>query len=401
MFKFSKYFSINALKRTTYIILPTALMFGLSACSTDVARFAYQDSQYKQQTQNTVKQTNLAPLANNSAPANNPSPASNSTDSEFTASIPSNRNAQNASSNWMYKRNPNSYTVSTGDTLYSISRRYGITVEELRSANGFGQYTNLRIGQNILLPRHNNSSAVSYAPRTYVNQQTAEIQTAPSQSNNVQRQFVPNRAPITPIDAYKPVQSSATYVAPNGKYIVQPKDTLYSIARKHKMSFATLKSLNGFVGTESLQIGQHVRVSGNAVQPATATRVTAPAKQVVNQRVAVAQKKVVASQPKNSGVNRFRWPVNGRVISEYGPKAGGTRNDGLNVAVPPGTVVKAAESGEVVYSGNGLPNYGNLVLIKHNKGWVTAYAHNGSILVKKGDKVRRARRSRARVNRVT
>jgi murein DD-endopeptidase MepM/ murein hydrolase activator NlpD len=87
--------------------------------------------------------------------------------------------------------------------------------------------------------------------------------------------------------------------------------------------------------------------------------------------------------------NSFRWPVKGRVISEFGARPDGGHNDGIDLAVPAGTSVLAAENGVVAYAGNELKGYGNLVLIRHANNWVSAYAHNEEILVKRGDKVRR------------
>ncbi len=84
----------------------------------------------------------------------------------------------------------------------------------------------------------------------------------------------------------------------------------------------------------------------------------------------------------------FRWPAKGRVISGFGGK-GGASNDGINISLPEGTPVKAAESGTVAYAGSELKGYGNLVLIRHDGNWVSAYAHNDAILVKRGDKVER------------
>ena len=81
----------------------------------------------------------------------------------------------------------------------------------------------------------------------------------------------------------------------------------------------------------------------------------------------------------------FRWPARGRIIQGF--KAGG--NDGINISVPAGTSVRAAESGTVVYSGDGLKGYGNLVLIKHPNGFVTAYGNNGELDVKRGETVKR------------
>ena len=93
--------------------------------------------------------------------------------------------------------------------------------------------------------------------------------------------------------------------------------------------------------------------------------------------------------PEPMSGNSFRWPVQGRIISEFGTKPDGGHNDGIDVAVPLGTSVKAAENGVVAYAGDELKGYGNLVLIRHANNWVSAYAHNDEILVKRGDQVRR------------
>jgi murein DD-endopeptidase MepM/ murein hydrolase activator NlpD len=85
----------------------------------------------------------------------------------------------------------------------------------------------------------------------------------------------------------------------------------------------------------------------------------------------------------------FRWPVRGKVITGYGAKTNGKSNDGINLAVPEGTPVKAAEDGVVAYSGNELKGYGNLVLVRHSNGYVTAYAHASELLVKRGDTIKR------------
>jgi murein DD-endopeptidase MepM/ murein hydrolase activator NlpD len=105
-----------------------------------------------------------------------------------------------------------------------------------------------------------------------------------------------------------------------------------------------------------------------------------------NRQVASTQQ-LPAPEPMSG--NSFRWPVQGRIISEFGTKPDGGHNDGINVAVPLGTSVKAAENGVVAYAGDELKGYGNLVLIRHSNNWVSAYAHNDEILVKRGDQVRR------------
>jgi murein DD-endopeptidase MepM/ murein hydrolase activator NlpD len=106
----------------------------------------------------------------------------------------------------------------------------------------------------------------------------------------------------------------------------------------------------------------------------------------------------VAPEPEASGAKGaevagnqpgFRWPVRGRVIAGFGPKPNGLQNDGINLAVPEGTPIKAADDGVVAYAGNELKGYGNLVLVRHSNGFVTAYAHASEIMVKRGDTVKR------------
>ena len=95
------------------------------------------------------------------------------------------------------------------------------------------------------------------------------------------------------------------------------------------------------------------------------------------------------SAPAGNNAVSFRWPVRGRVIAGFGPKTNGQQNDGINVSVPEGTPIKAAEDGTVAYAGSELKGYGNLVLVRHANGFVTAYAHASELSVKKGDSVKR------------
>ena len=97
-----------------------------------------------------------------------------------------------------------------------------------------------------------------------------------------------------------------------------------------------------------------------------------------------------AAAPAVAGATgKFRWPVKGKVITSFGPRPDSTHNDGINISVPPGTEVLAAEGGTVAYAGSELKGYGNLILVRHEGNWVSAYAHNDQLLVKRGDKVKR------------
>lgn len=383
MSMFSKIIAKKASKGSNLILLSGVVALGLTSCSSDVTRFALQDANLRQasnaqntNTANSVQQSPLAPLTvtNSQAPQTAPS----APNSNFTASIPTRVASTPATNNFMYNRNPDKHIVSTGDTLYNISKRFGITVEALRNANGFNQNSTISIGQSINLPR-NNTSNVSYAPRVTPSNVMQEINTAPVQSTTLQRKIIAPTAVKVNSANYAPSSS--------GIHIVQPKETLYSISRAYNMKVSNLTALNGLSVNQGLRIGQRLRTNGATAQPSVTPAKVVPASVV---RPVVKPQTVAAVAPStNTSSGRFRWPVSGRVISEYGKKPDGRRNDGINIAVPPGTVVKAAENGVVAYAGNELKSYGHLVLIKHDGGWVTAYAHNGSILVKKGDKIRR------------
>ncbi|MEX0698039.1 MAG: M23 family metallopeptidase [Dongiaceae bacterium] len=246
-----------------------------------------------------------------------------------------------------------------------------------------------------------------------------------------QAAYAPPAAPIT---------EAPTLAVAGGTYVVQTGDTLYGIARRNGTTVANLVSLNGLASPESIRIGQTLRVDGAAQprqtvtaglgapeQPLGQLRVsndgttTAVANGTAPQIILPAPADVALNAPRppamppipadaqtapitpaaataaiddavdaaSSDGKSFRWPVRGRIISGFGTKPNGEKNDGINLAVPEGTSVKAAEVGTVIYAGNELEGYGNLVLVRHADGWVTAYAHNKEILVKRGDQVRR------------
>uniref|UniRef100_UPI001183A5E5 murein hydrolase activator EnvC family protein n=1 Tax=Elioraea rosea TaxID=2492390 RepID=UPI001183A5E5 len=96
----------------------------------------------------------------------------------------------------------------------------------------------------------------------------------------------------------------------------------------------------------------------------------------------------VSPPPRRLPPGRFAWPVQGRVVSAFGAKGGGMVNDGMNIAAPRGTPIRAAADGTVIYAGNEVRGFGNLVLIQHQGGWVTAYGHAERLLVRQGETVR-------------
>lgn len=262
--------------------------------------------------------------------------------------------------------------VGTNDTVESLAQRYNVPAREIMRVNGLPSPRNLQPGQSLVIPRQ----AAAAAPTV------SAPQTRPAEATT------------------------------GGVHIVNPGETLYSIARRNKISPAKLAQANNLPVTTRLQTGMKLNVPGMkavaaapAPQPKTVAA-PAPAKPAAAAPVVVAEAPATrketanlatetrevekeAKQDATGGLPSFRWPVRGRVIAAYGAKTSGKQNDGINVAVPEGTPVKAAEDGVVTYSGNELKGYGNLVLVRHSNGYVTAYAHASELMVKRGDTIKR------------
>jgi murein DD-endopeptidase MepM/ murein hydrolase activator NlpD len=262
--------------------------------------------------------------------------------------------------------------VGTSDTLATLAHRYNVSPAAILQANGYKGPRALSPGQQLIIPRQ---AAAAAAP-------------AP-ESNAV----------------------AAAGAAP-GVYVVNPGDTLLSIAHHHHVPLAELAKANNLDPAAKLKLGARLTLPGArtaavapaaavAAQPATAPPATkmavstgaAPQSVHLAQATTKVEETPAESSPKaaeaTGALPTFRWPVRGKVITGYGASTNGKANDGINVAVPEGTPVKAAEDGVVTYSGNELKGYGNLVLVKHANGYVTAYAHASELLVKRGDTIKR------------
>lgn len=195
---------------------------------------------------------------------------------------------------------------------------------------------------------------------------------------------------------------------PSARYHVVTKgDTVYSISRTYGVDMATLTSTNGISQPYTIKLGQRLQLpskvnnqvassdggSDNSPsgvpmgRPANNGTYVSNAPALPAAKPTAGYKAPLPTPPAAAG--DFIWPAQGRIISNYGAKEGGTHNDGINIAVPAGSPVKAAQSGVVAYSGNELKGYGNLLLVRHSNGWMTAYAHNSKLMVKRGDTVAR------------
>jgi murein DD-endopeptidase MepM/ murein hydrolase activator NlpD len=273
-------------------------------------------------------------------------------------------------------------TLQPGETVDVIARRYGVPAQAILRANNLADASRVQPGTRLVIPSYQAS-----------NQQPAGSPPAPLGQTKAS-------APLAP-RASAPAAGSQVHV-------VNPGDTLFSLARRYNVSHADIARANGLDAYSQLKVGQRVTIPGaaQARAPQPMQRVEAPKQQpqqmaqntpapTAPQNISKAtevvddEKDTGGLGPSIGGSPQFRKPVTGRVISGFGPKPNGQHNDGINIAVPEGTEVKAAEGGTVAYAGNELKGYGNLVLIRHSDGWMTAYAHNSSVVVKRGETVKR------------
>ncbi|HXK53868.1 MAG TPA: peptidoglycan DD-metalloendopeptidase family protein [Hyphomicrobiales bacterium] len=284
--------------------------------------------------------------------------------------------------------------AGTGDTAYTMSRRYGVSVRRIMAANDLARAEDMRPGQDVRIPPVD---------------------------------WEPSKAAKAPAAAARTVSADRVHVVNSG-------DTLSQIARRNNMTAAQLARHNDMDASDRLKIGQRINIPASSdtrvaslgnqdardlsrgapeptlrpspaqssasrqnSAPAVAARETERPSEPAERKVASLQAEPEPA-PRRAGPlpapdamssSQFRWPVRGRVISTFGSKPNGAQNDGINIAVPEGTSVKAAENGVVAYVGNELKGYGNLVLVRHADDWVTAYAHNSQTLVQRGDKVTR------------
>jgi murein DD-endopeptidase MepM/ murein hydrolase activator NlpD len=324
-----------------------------------------------------------------------------------------------------------------GDTVETLSNRYGVPADAIISVNGLsGPY--LAPGQQITIPVYSLKHANAAAAKP-----PAVLRPAPAKALPTAK-LAASVAREEPEPAPRPAKAPSA----GGLHVVEPGETLTSIAKAYGTTRPRLAQANGIDEWTSVRIGQKLKVPGarqetaeaGSLQPkplgklssrtSPADAADTPTKQVRTVEIKPSDSKPaakpalakvspvkterakaapeeeteeetaalpvtpvkkaaepdeqVATEESASSGPRFRWPVRGRIIQSFGQNS-----DGINIAVPEGTEVKAAEGGVVAYAGNELKGYGNLVLIRHPDGFVTAYAHAKDVNVKRGDTVRR------------
>lgn len=170
--------------------------------------------------------------------------------------------------------------------------------------------------------------------------------------------------------------------------IVEAGDTVHGISRLYGIPAGEIIDLNGLEEPYIIRVGQRLRLPVTRGTAAEAPWNQGPTGSAPRLEPASAPPDGLPAPPPVSGAG-FLWPLEGDILAGFGPGEDGRHNDGVNIAAAAGATVIAAENGTVTYAGNELRGFGNLVLIRHDGGWVTAYAHNARILVSRGDRVRR------------
>ncbi|MGB6537931.1 MAG: LysM peptidoglycan-binding domain-containing M23 family metallopeptidase [Xanthobacteraceae bacterium] len=261
--------------------------------------------------------------------------------------------------------------VAPGETVEMLSRKYHVPVSAIVQANNMPDGA-VHAGQHLVIPRLR-TPAVAAAPRA------GRVASVPS------------------------TQPRSAVAPGSGVHVVAPGETLNSIARLYGKSVMVLAKANNIPPDTMVRVGERIVVPGVETKPRAEaptpahreiariqTETPSPSSAWKATPVAPpAQTSPVKPVTTVGAVPSFRWPVHGHIIAGFGPSSNGAQNDGIDLAVPQGTPVKAADDGVVAYAGNELKGYGNLVLIRHDNGYVTAYAHASEILVKRGESVKR------------
>ncbi len=207
---------------------------------------------------------------------------------------------------------------------------------------------------------------------------------------------------------YDVTPGSTLKIPPPVVYTVKAGDTFLSLSRRFSIDPRSLANLNDLTLESPLKPGQRLALPSlvkdkAAIAPST-TIASAPAHPATPgvlpprpaKPVSAAPASTALAQPEPepppvnavaAGKGRFAWPIKGDILSAYGPKGPGQRNDGVNIAAKDGETVRAAAAGAVVYAGNSVPGFGNLVVVKHPGGWTSLYGNLGKMSVKIGSQV--------------
>ncbi|MBV6632511.1 MAG: LysM peptidoglycan-binding domain-containing M23 family metallopeptidase [Alphaproteobacteria bacterium] len=281
---------------------------------------------------------------------------------------------------------PRDYTVRGGDTVYSVAGAFAVSESQLVVLNAMQPPYQLRPGQQLRLPAANQSNAIAGAPSLAP---TAPV-LAPT-TRSVQRL---GEVP-PPLPGPKPIANQAAQTQPS--VVAQPAPavpvTRPAPATPSRVVTAPAPPAAApVIAAPAIPVPDPRPSAAPAVVAVTPAPAPAPPPVVAQPAPAPQRQAAPPPQPAQTAAlpprtGKFTWPLTGRMISGFGPKGGGRHNDGINIAAPSGTAVRAAERGVVAYAGNELRGFGNLLLIRHADGWMTAYAHLDRLLIGRGERV--------------
>lgn len=277
------------------------------------------------------------------------------------------------------------HTVAAGETLIGLARRYGSTPDALAAANGLTPPYNIQVGQRLRV-----DGAAATAPAVAAAPPAAPVAATPP---------TPASAPTPPAATPVPTPTPSATGAPTSLTGAPASPSAPAAAG------ATAGTWGGAGGVPPLTPASSPTMAAPAAAEAVASATQNPkanaeaaaeaAHDAASDAAATASESAPAPEaaalpePPARTDQRFLWPVKGRIIVPFGGQTGGLQNDGVNIAAAKGTNVRAAENGVVAYVGNELRGFGNLVLIRHADGYVTAYAHLDQVAVRRGETVRR------------
>ena len=276
--------------------------------------------------------------------------------------------------------NPEDYTVKSGDTLYSIAWRYELDMDEFAAWNNLGSSTFIKPGQRLHTRKpagfdKNKASSKADADVAYV--QPAKKW---SPANNA-------AGKASSKETYSSKASVSNRYSSEKWVKAQKGDSLYSISRRTGVSVLQLAKLNQLKKPYTIQPGQTIFLKPLKSSSASKKTATASSGRTGSSKQTKIETKAQPSSKKINWPKRVRWqkPAKGKIVKKYNRR----KNDakGIDIAGREGDAIVAAASGKVVYSGSGLISYGKLVIIKHNKTYLSAYAYNRKLLVKEGQMV--------------
>ena len=290
-------------------------------------------------------------------------------------------------------------TIEKGDTLYSVSRKYSVPVNDLAVMNKISAPFALSVGQKLKVPdilsvpkydakpeRAATNTAKSVKPVESTEQVTTPVATKkPQVDKTVQK--TENKTTVTE-NKQKPADTKTTSTTDKNKSVKADDQSKKTDAKKEVKPQAKKTEVKKEIKKAEPKKTDTKKAVTNKKTEAKKTDVKNTSQKSVQKSTTKAdtQKRTVKQLAARSS-SKFSWPVRGKILSGYGSKTNGLFNDGINIKAARGTTVLAAENGFVAYAGNEVKGMGNLVIIQHADGWMTVYAHMDSMTVRRGSTV--------------